>query len=170
MPLADFDRLIKAINDAGLPSYSFAGVTDVERGVLVTNSEPRDVDRQARLNALNMQAVILGERAEDQQTRSLQKEQLTINMATARAIGVSPSFDVLNDAVRLFEDAEVSGELYGLVEIARLALEQNQDLRAETYGMQAGREDIATARANLLPQLGASAGQTLRKDSPSVTA
>lgn len=170
MPLADFDRLIKAINDAGLPSYSFAGVTDVERGVLVTNSEPRDVDRQARLNALNMQAVILGERAEDQQTRSLQKEQLTINMATARAIGVSPSFDVLNDAVRLFEDAEVSGELYGLVEIARLALEQNQDLRAETFGMQAGREDIATARANLLPQLGASAGQTLRKDSPSVTA
>ncbi|MGB5334681.1 MAG: TolC family protein [Woeseiaceae bacterium] len=170
MPLADFDRLIKAINDAGLPSYSFAGVTDVERGVLVTNSEPRDVDRQARLNALNMQAVMLGERPEDQQTKSIQKEQLTINMATARAIGVSPSFDVLNDAVRLFEDAEVSGDVYGLVEIARLALEQNQDLRAETFGMQAGLQDIARARANLLPQLGASAGQTLRKDSPSVAA
>ena len=170
MPLADFDRLINAINDAGLPSYSFAGVTDVERGVLVTNSEPRDVDRQARLNALNMQAVMLGERAEDQQTESLQKEQLTINMATARAIGISPSFDVLSDAVRLFEDAEVTGELYGLVEIARLALEQNQDLRAETYGMQAGLQDIARARANLLPQIGASAAQTLRKDSPSVAA
>jgi len=170
MPLADFDRLIAAINEAGLPSYSFAGVTDVERGVLVTNSEPRDVDRQARLNALNMQAVLLGGRPEDQQTASILKEQLTINMATARAIGVSPSFDVLNDAVRLYEDAEVAGEQYGLVEIARLALEQNQDLRAETYGMQAGLQDVARARSSLLPQLGAFAGQTLRKDSPTVAA
>lgn len=170
MPLADLDRLIEAINDAGLPSYSFAGVTDVERGVLVTNSEPRDVERQARLNALNMQAVLLGGRAENQQTTSLLKEQLTINMATARKIGVSPSFDVLNDAVRLFEDAEVAGEQYGLVEIARLALEQNQDLRAETYGVQAGLQDITRARANLLPQLGGAVGQTFRKDSPSVAA
>ena len=59
MPLADFDRLVGAINSAGLPSYSFAGVADVERGLLVTNSEPRDVDRHARLNALNMQAVMV---------------------------------------------------------------------------------------------------------------
>ena len=130
MPLADFDRLIKAINAAGLASYSFAGVSDVERGLLVTNSEPRDVDRQARLNALNMQSVMLGELAENQPTASIRKEQLTINMATAREIGLSPSFDVLGDAVLLNEDAVVTGEQYGLVEIARLALQQNQDLVA----------------------------------------
>lgn len=60
MPPDDFARLVEAINSAGLPSYSFVGVSDVQRGLLVTNSEPRDVDRQARLNALNMQAVMLG--------------------------------------------------------------------------------------------------------------
>ncbi|MGI9237652.1 MAG: hypothetical protein ACR2QZ_09660, partial [Woeseiaceae bacterium] len=138
MPLADLDRLIAAINAAKLPSYSFAGVSDVERGLLVTNSEPRDVDRQARLNGLNMQAVMLGARAEDQPTASIRKEQLTINMATARLISVSPSFDVLGDAVLLNEDAEVSGQQYGLVDIARMALEQNQDLQAESYGVRAG--------------------------------
>ncbi|MGI9233394.1 MAG: TolC family protein, partial [Woeseiaceae bacterium] len=73
-------------------------------------------------------------------------------------------------AVLLNEDAEVSGQQYGLVDIARMALEQNQDLQAESYGVRAGLEEIATARANLLPQLGASAGHTLRKDSPSVMA
>jgi outer membrane protein TolC len=151
-----------------LASYSFAGVSDVERGLLVTNSEPRDVERQARLNALNMQAVMLGKRAEDQPTASIRKEQLTINMATARHIGLSPSFDVLSEAVLLNEDAEIQGQQYGLVDIARMALEQNQDLRAETYGAQAGLQEIALARANLLPQIGASASQTRRKDSPSV--
>lgn len=170
MPEEAFDRLIQAINAAGLPSYSFAGVTDVERGLLVTDSEPRDVDRQARLNALNMQAVMLGGRAENQPTESQRKEQLTINMATARAIGLSPSFELLMDAVLLNQDVEASGEQYGLVEIARLALDQNLDLQAETFGVRAGIEEIARARSNLLPQIGASAGQTLRKDSPSVAA
>lgn len=170
MPPADFDRLVEAINGAGLPSYSFIGVPDVERGLLVTNSDPGDVDRQARLNALNMQAVMLGERAENQPTASGAKEQLTINMETARLIGVSPSFDVLNDAVLLNQDVEVAGEQYGLVEIARLALEQNQDLQAEGFGVQAGLEEIARARANLLPQIGASASHSVRKDTPSVSA
>ena len=170
MPPDDFDRLIQLINAARLPSYSFIGVADVERGLLVTNSEPRDVDRQARLNALNMQAVMLGERAQDQPTASLRKEQLTINMATARAIGLSPRFDVLGDAVKLNEDVEVTGQEYGLVDIARMALDQNQDLLAESYGVQAGLQEIARARANLLPQVGASASHSLRKDTPFVSA
>jgi outer membrane protein TolC len=170
MPPADFDLLVEAINAAGLPSYSFVGVQDVERGLLVTNSEPRDVDRQARLNALNMQAVMLGERAEDQPIASTIKEQLTINMETARRIGVSPSFAVLNDAVLLNQDEAVLGRRFGLVEIARLALEQNQDLQAEGFGLEAGLREIAVARSSLLPQVGASAGYTWRRDTPLVAA
>jgi len=170
MPLVDFDYLIEAINAAGLPSYSFIGVPDVERGLLVTNSDPGDIDRQARLNALNMQAVMLGERAEDQPTGSGSRDQLTINMATARKIGLSPSFEVLSDAVLLNQDAEVAGQQYGLVEIARMALDQNQDLQAEEFGVRAGLEEIARARSNLLPQVGASASHTFRDDSPTVSA
>ena len=170
MPAADFDNLVASINAAGLPSFSFVGVTDVERGLLVTDREPRDVDRQARLNALNMQAVLLGGRTQDQPIASPQKEQLTINMATARQIGLSPSFDLIGNAVLLNRVEEVKGEEYGLVAIARMAIEQNQDLLAETYGVQAGLEEIARARANLLPQIGASASHTVRKDSPLVSA
>jgi len=170
MPPADFALLVEAINAAGLPSYGFAGVADVETGLLVTDSEPRDVDRQARLNALNMQAVMLGGRAEDQLTTFETRERLTINMATARRIGLSPSFDVLNDSVLLNQDEEIYGQLFGLVDIAQTALDQNQDLQAETFGVQAGLEEIARARSNLLPQVGASAGYSLRRDSPIVSA
>jgi len=170
MPATEFDDLVAAINAAGLPSFSFVGVTDVERGLLATDREPRDVGRQARLNALNMQAVMLGGRTQDQPIASVKKEQLTINMATARQIGLSPGFDLLADAVLLNRVEEVKGEQYGLVAIARMAIEQNQDLLAETYGVQAGLEEIARARANFLPQIGASASHTMRKDSPSVSA
>lgn len=170
MPRDDYQRLIDDINAAGLPSYSFIGVADVERGLLATNNEPRDVDRQARLNALNMQAVLLGERAEDQPTAAEERERLTINMETARRIGVSPSFDVLSEAVLLNQDVAATGREYGLVDIARLALQQNQDLQAEGFSVQAGAQEIARARSNLLPQIGFSASHTQRKESPSVMA
>ena len=170
MPAAEFADLIAAINAAGLPSFSFVGFIDVERGLLATDREPRDAGRQARLNALNMQAVMLGERTQDQPVASAKKDQITINMATARQIGLSPSFDLLNDAVLLNRVPDVTGEEYGLVEIARMAIEQNQDLLAETYGVQASFEEIARARANLLPQIGASTAYTVRNDSPLVTA
>ena len=170
MPEAEFAELVAAINNAGLPSFSFIGVTDVERGLLATDREPRDVSRQARLNALNMQAVMLGERTQDQPIASPRKEQLTINMDTARKIGLSPSFDLLNDAVLLNRVEAVTGDEYGLVDIARMAIERNQDLLAETYGVQAGLEEIERARSNLLPQVGASAGYTVRNDSPFVSA
>ena len=168
MPQAEFLRLVDDINAAGWPSYSFAGVVDVEAGVLATNTEPRDINRQARLNALNMQAVLLGERAEDQSIGADINERLTINMETARRIGLSPSFDVLNDAVLLNQDVEVTGEELGLADVARRAIGENQILQAEGLGVLAGEQEIFRARANLLPQINAGLSATRRNDSPSV--
>lgn len=170
MPAEDFDRLIGAINNADLPSYSFIGGSDVERGLLATNNEPRDISRQARINALNMQAVMLGERAGDQPVGSPNKPTLTINMATARQIGISPSFDIMLDATLLNQEQEVSGQAYGLVEISNEALARNQDLQAEQFGLYAGTEEIARSRSRLLPQFSAGLGVTTRRQSPSVSA
>lgn len=170
MPAADFERLVQAINAAGLPSYSFSGVADVERGLLTTNTEPRDIDRQARLNALNMQAVMLGGLTAEQPTESTLREQLTINMETARRIGVSPSFEVLSASVLLNQEAQIGGDELGLVEIAERALRENQDLVAESFGVEANFEEIARARSQLLPQLNLAASHTMRRDSPAVQA
>ena len=168
MPEADFQRLVDDINAAHLPSYSFAAVADVERGLLATNTEPRDIDRQARLNALNMQAVMLGEAPEDQPIAAAIKEKLTINMATARTIGLSPSFQVLNEAVLLNQDAAYVGEHFNLVNIAREALQRNQDLQAARFGVLASENAIGAARSGLFPQLGLSGSYTTRNDSPAV--
>ncbi len=169
MPATEFDKLISAINAAGVPSYTFVGIQDVQRGVLVTNSARSNLDKVARLNALNMQAVMIGERPEDQPITFEDKKELTINMATARQIRLSPSFDVLENATLLNREVSVSGNVYGLIEIAREAIARNQDLLAEGFGVQAGVEEISRARSNLLPQLNADASYTMRKESPSVS-
>ena len=166
MPQADFDRLIETINAAGIPSYSFVGIQDVQRGVLVTNSARSDLDKVARLNALNMQAVMIGGRTEDQDITFEDKRELTINMATARQIGLSPSFDVIGPATLLNREVAATGDVLGLEEIAREAIAKNQDLAAEQFGVLASAEEIARARSNLLPQLNAGASYTARKESP----
>ena len=168
MPAGDFDNLIATINAAGIPSYSFVGTADVQRGVLVTNSARSNLDKVARLNALNMQAVMIGERTEDQPITFEDKRELTINMATARQIGLSPSFEVIGPATLLNREVAATGEVLGLEDIAREAIARNQDLAAEQFGVLASAEEIARARANLLPQLNAGASYTARKDSPTV--
>lgn len=170
MPAGDFDNLISAINAAGIPSYSFVGLLDVQRGVLVTNSARSNIDKVARLNALSMQAVMIGEKTEDQPITFEDKRELTINMATARQIGLSPSFEVIGPATLLNREVAATGEFLGLVEIAREAIAKNQDLAAEQFGVKASAEEIARARSNLLPQLNAAASYVARKDSPTVSA
>ncbi len=170
MPAGDFDNLISAINAAGIPSYSFVGLLDVQRGVLVTNSARSNIDKVARLNALSMQAVMIGEKTEDQPITFEDKKELTINMATARQIGLSPSFEVIGPATLLNREVAATGEFLGLVEIAREAIAKNRDLAAEQFGVKASAEEIARARSNLLPQLNAAASYVARKDSPTVSA
>ena len=170
MPVDEFKSLVQGINSAGIPSYSFVGTDDVKAGVLMTSSEARDVDRQARMNALNMQAVMLGGRPEDQPVSSQFKRQYTINMATARQLGVSPSFDVLNAATLLNERPTITGQQFGLLEIAAEAVAQNQDLLTQQYATSAGFEQTSIARSSLLPQVGLSATRDVRNVSPLVEA
>ncbi|MDJ0749398.1 MAG: TolC family protein [Woeseiaceae bacterium] len=168
MPKDAFLSFVAAINDRGLASYSFVGTEDVEAGLLMTSSETRDLERQARLNALNMQAVMLGERPEDQTVLATARKQYTINMETARKLGVSPSFDILGVATLLNERPAVTGDEYGLVEIARLAIRQNQDLASQSFATKAGAEDISSARSEMLPQLDVTTSYDMRKTSPLV--
>ncbi len=170
MPADDFDSLVQSINSAGIPSYSFAGTDDVKRGLLMTSSESRDINRQARMNALNIQAVMLGGRTEDQPVSSQFRKHFTINMETARQLGISPSFNVLNVATLLHERPIVTGQQFGLLEIAAEAVAQNQDLLSQQYATRAGFEQTKIARSSLLPQIGLSANYDVRDVSPLVEA
>ncbi len=159
-----FDVLLLGLANRGIPSFSLVGENEVRRGALASDTVQTDFRRLARRNALNMQAVMLGEQAADQPIFFDGKRQLTINMETARRIGLSPRFDVLSEAVLISAESQADGPELDLETVARLALERNLDLAASEYNVRIGEQEVLGARANLLPQLSLGGAYTTRRD------
>jgi len=154
----EMNRLIKALINKRLPSYSLIGSHLVEQGVLMSEAPDSDWQRLARRNALNMYAVLKGEAAENQRITFKGKRRLTLNMATARAIGLSPRFEIIRNAILLNEEPVARGHSLSLSSVAHEAVRVNLDLRATALGLEGGQTEIDKARAKQLPQLTASIG------------
>lgn len=168
MSLTDYRAMIESINQRKLPSFSFLGSDRVAQGILFTDTPNTDWGRLARRNALNMREVMLGASAAEINVFFEMKSELTLNMKTARQIGLSPSFDLLAEAVQLNRLPENQGALYSLLDVAELALAQNLQLSAEAYGLSAGESDVRTAKSSLLPQLTLGSSYTQRKKNNAV--
>jgi outer membrane protein TolC/ABC-type uncharacterized transport system substrate-binding protein len=152
LPPGEFDRLIAALIERKLPSFSLFGRVDVERGVLA-GLKPNIFPPLARRVALNIQRILLGEEAGSIPVTFSVRDQLVINMATARAIGVSPSWAVRTEAEVIGaerKEIERQLDLFGAVQEALTA---NLDLASEQQLVDAGRQTVKQARGNLLPQM-----------------
>ncbi len=165
---AAMDRLIAALIEKKIPSYSLLDSQLVERGLLMAEAPASDWRRLARRNALNMHAVLHGESAAHQPVEFRSKRRLTINMATARAIGISPRYNILNEALLLNEEEAPRGRRLTLAIVAAEAVAANLDLRAAELGVEAGQTDVKLARAKLFPQVDARLDYT-RLDDASAT-
>jgi len=150
---AAVQRLVDGLIARQIPSFSFYGDQHVQAGLLTTDAPGSDLERLARRTALNMQAVLLGERAEDLPVDFEGKRRLFINMKTARALDVWPRFDILVEAVLFGDDGDLEGPPWTLYDVALDVVEQNLDLMAQRFGTVAGVEEIRLARADLRPQI-----------------
>jgi len=151
----DIGRLASMLIERKLPSFSLLGRREVERGLLATITPDTDFERLARRTALYIQRILMGERPEKLPVSFSKGEQLTINMATARAIGFSPTWGVLTEAVLIHEDGK-SGRRLTLKEAVQTAVGENLEILASSYKAAAGAQNIEEARAKLLPTLEAS--------------
>lgn len=142
----EIDRLIDGLIERRLPSFSKFGRAEVEQGILASLSEEY-FPRRARRVALHVQRILLGEDAGTLAIDYTEREQLVINMATARAIHVYPSFALMTVA-ELINQArtEVEREL-SLLRAAEEALAANLDLAAADRMVEAGDEGVRVARS-----------------------
>ncbi|MDH3672004.1 MAG: TolC family protein [Gammaproteobacteria bacterium] len=147
----EFDLLMKGLIKRRLPSFALLGRIDVERGVLAGVAPAVEINRLARRVALNVQRILLGEDAGVLPISLPLRERLVINMATARAIGFSPSFQAMRKAELLFEE-EDGGPQLSLASAVREAVEANLDIRVAEKNVAAGKQDIKAARSALFPQ------------------
>ena len=149
----EFDRLVIQLIKRHLPSFSLVGRQDVERGILASAAPETDSERLARRVAINVQRVLLGEDAGQLEVAFSEGQRLTINMATARAIDVWPSFRVLTEAELLNEDQQDTSRQLSLYTAMREAVAVNLDLAAADRKVAAGLGDVQNARSTLLPQV-----------------
>lgn len=156
LPDSEFERLIAGLIERKLPSMALFGHRDVERGLLLGVAPDTNFMRIARRVAINTQRILLGEDAGTLSVQFDEPEQLVVNDATARAIGYSPTWDVLTRA-ELLHDEDMTRPILTLVEAVDQSIEANLDYLASARVVAAGEQQVREARSFLLPQADVSA-------------
>lgn len=150
---ADSDLLAEALINSQLPTFSMVGRGDVERGVLAGLGPLDETLRRARRVAINIQKVLQGESAAEVDVEYQREQRLTINMATARALGVSPLYTTLIEADLLNEEVAGAARTLSLSGVVRQASTVNLDLAVADRTVAAGLEGVRETRSPLLPQV-----------------
>jgi outer membrane protein TolC len=153
----DIDELAEGLKERGLPSFSMFGVHEVERGMLASTRTRNFWPRLARRMALNVQRVLLGEEPGEIPVSFVENPRLVINMRTARAVGVFPTWLAMSGAELLHEEETEDVQKMRLIDAVVQAENANLDLAAFDHQVAAGREVVEQAKGNVRPLMTAGA-------------
>jgi outer membrane protein TolC len=154
-------KLIEGLKARGLPSFSQAGRGGVEAGYYAAIASGYDVPRRARRVALDVQRIFLGEPASELPVLVSRTERLVLNIRTARAIGVWPSFDNLADAQLVDQERTEVDRSFTLSRAAEVAVDRNLAYEANRFEVDSGDKDVFRARSSLYPQASAGLSGTI---------
>lgn len=153
----DVGVLADGLKRRRLPSFSMFGVDEVERGLLA-GMRTRDFwPRLARRTALSLQRVLLGEDASTIPVSFAENPRLVINMRTARAVGVFPTWLAMTGAELLHEEETEGIQKMRLVDAVMWAEDANLDLAAFDRQVAAGRQVVEEAKGSVRPLVTAGA-------------
>ena len=163
LPAEELDRLVRGLVDRRLPAFSYLGRSEVEAGLLMSLYAGMDFSRLARRIAIHVQRLLRGEEAAALPVDFRRDRRLTLNMATARAVGVHPDWRLLTEAELLHDVSRAGGRRLSLAAAAREAVTANLDLAADDLLLAAGRQIVRGARAARRPRVSLS-GMTRQID------
>jgi ABC-type uncharacterized transport system substrate-binding protein len=158
-PLARFDNqslqaFSKGLIQKKLPSFSLLGRTELDLGFMATlNGRKMDSLRFSRRIALMVQSILLGTDPAKLKVDLDHPPKLAINMRTAKAIGYSPKWRVLESAELLFIDDYSNLASTSLKEAIHQAIAANLDLSSEQMNVALAEDQVKSARSSLLPQV-----------------
>ncbi|MEO9804506.1 MAG: TolC family protein [Reichenbachiella sp.] len=159
-----YQQLINAVNEKGLLSFSLLGRPDVNKGVLAGAAPSSNIKLIARRMALNIQRIANGEKAGNMNVKLPYKEELVINMATARQVDFSPSWETMAEAVLINELQDDIDRKINIFSAISEGIGQNLNIRIAENEVEISTEDVNIAKANLLPEVTASASHTVVDD------
>lgn len=167
MSNAKIHLLIEALTMKGIPTFSYLEEGLVEHGLLATPLNETVYLFTARRNALNMQAVMLGEPASQQPVLVETKAKLTINENTANRLGIAIDFQVLVDADVINFGVGQEKDQLGLIQITELALKDNLNLKNSEFDLNLQQNEQTIAKSALLPQFSLNGSQLRRRSNSS---
>jgi outer membrane protein TolC/ABC-type uncharacterized transport system substrate-binding protein len=164
MSEADYGRLIAELNARRLPTLSYTTDPEIRLGALASYEPPENWQRRARRVAVDLQRILAGEDAGTLPVQLVSAPRLTLNLATARAIGFSPGWSLLTDAELAGVDSAGPADTLSLVETMRGAARTNLDLAAANLDVASGRQNVRLARSGLLPQVDSRISETFTRE------
>ena len=156
-----FNKMVAAINQNKLPSFSSVRKADVERGILASNQPETNIKQFFRRIALNVEAIISGTNPSELPLMLSYKNKLTINNTTAEQIGFPMRYSMLATADIIGGDTKVEPKsALSIVDIMNSVVSKNLSLKATEKDVALAAQDIKTAKSNYLPDVSANVGGT----------
>lgn len=158
---SDIKVFAERLVDRRLPSFSMLGRQEVADGILASIWLDTDLSRTARRTAINVQRILDGDPAAELPIDFDEGTRLSINMATARAIGARLTWATRTEAELLHDDERPTTRRLSLSDALREAERVNLDLAAADRTVAAGQQEVRLARSLLRPQIEASGSNVL---------
>ena len=139
-----------------IPSAALLGEDYVKAGALMGYEGNSNLQRMPRRLAINVTKIIEGKNASELPVVIENfSENLVINMATARKIGVYPDWDLSSTAILINVNNLETKRSLNLKAAIFESLENNLDLKAAKKNPVLVQKDVDLAKSELLPQIDA---------------
>jgi len=145
-------RLLEGLVARGLPTLSYHGQQEVEAG-LMAGLLPEATTQLARRVAVVFDQLCAGTPTREILLPVPLRAGLFLNEGAAARAGVSPRFDVLNQATLVGASNAGSGRDLSLADAVAMAVGKSLSLKARAAGTEASRQDVKAASGALLPQV-----------------
>ncbi len=159
--LSELQDFINRLNNKKLPSFALIGRPYVELGVLAGAAPGNNLENLSRRVALDIEKILDGEDPSNFSVAVDYKDELVINMKTAREIDFFPTFTTLAQAEVLFEEGLEDARRISYPGMIAELLENNLNLRIAGQEVQSGSKEISKARSAYLPQVNLSASNVV---------
>ena len=165
-PLWHFDDeqveiLARGLIARRIPGFTIWDSHQVDLGLYAGLEARAKQDILARRTAVAVMDIILHENPADIDIGFIRDRDLTINMATARAMNILPSV-LITSSARLINDQPVGrGPRRNIKAVVDEAVKANLKLQSARIAVRAGQQKVEESKADLLPRIDLNSGATV---------
>ena len=152
-----FDQIIDAINENGIPSLTAFGINDVKRGVLATYEAEVNYELFFRRIALNIESILNGVNPKDLPIFLDYNKILSINVVTANQIDFPLKYGMVDKTNFVVGKNRNLSTTFSIVDVMNRVIENNLLLQADKKEVELSEQKVKVSKSNYLPRIDASA-------------